>query len=81
MLPRQDRNDEDAFDVAAGVEAYWMRSFSALRMTAKDGAAMSVQPPSPSIILAGATTEAADPHQYSADPVGRFANLLPPEVL
>jgi hypothetical protein len=36
MLPRQDRNDEDAFDVVAGVEAYWMRFFAALRMTAKN---------------------------------------------
>jgi hypothetical protein len=34
MLPRQDRNDEGALDVAAGVEAYWMRFFASLRMTA-----------------------------------------------
>jgi hypothetical protein len=34
MLPRRNRNDEGAFDVAAVTEVYWMRFFASLRMTA-----------------------------------------------
>jgi polyisoprenoid-binding protein YceI len=34
MLPRRNRNDEDALDAVASAEQYWMRFFASLRMTA-----------------------------------------------